>query len=139
MWAGLPFMSPNLDRGRPCSCFTAGPTTGTPGARVAPRDTLSRERVDLIAHDWGAWIGFILCLEHPQRFSHYLALNMYTPWPDPPSPRGIAVAARLWYQVALATPGLGEALIRRTSFVRRLITAGAVHEAWTGAGPGGVT
>ena len=94
-------------------------------------DALGLERVDLVAHDWGAWIGFILCLEHPQRFAHYLALNMCTPWPDPPSPRGITVLARLWYQVALATPILGQGLIRRTSFVRRLITAGAVHPAWT--------
>src|SRR5438309_1597769 len=92
-------------------------------------DALGLERVDLVAHDWGAWIGFILCLEHPQRFAHYLALNMYTPWPDPPSPRGITVLARLWYQVALATPILGQGLIRRSSFVRRLITAGAVHPA----------
>jgi pimeloyl-ACP methyl ester carboxylesterase len=94
-------------------------------------DALELERVDLIAHDWGAWIGFMLCLEHPERFAHYLALNIYTPWPDPPSLRAIAVIARLWYQVALATPILGQTLIRRTSFVRRLITAGAVHRAWS--------
>jgi pimeloyl-ACP methyl ester carboxylesterase len=94
-------------------------------------DALELDRVDLIAHDWGAWIGFILCLDHPQRFDHYLALNMYTPWPDPPSPKAIAVTARLWYQLALATPGLGQFLIQRTPFVRRLITAGAVHAPWT--------
>jgi pimeloyl-ACP methyl ester carboxylesterase len=94
-------------------------------------DELGLDRVDLIAHDWGAWIGFMLCLENPERFEHYLALNMYTPWPDPPSPRGIAVLARLWYQVALATPGLGQGLIRHTPFVRRLIAGGAVNPAWT--------
>ncbi len=94
-------------------------------------DAMKLERVDLIAHDWGAWVGFIMCLERPQRFAHYLALNMYTPWPEPPSPRGVAVLARLWYQVLIATPGVGAALIRRTRFVRRLITAGAVHPAWT--------
>jgi pimeloyl-ACP methyl ester carboxylesterase len=94
-------------------------------------DALALERVDLIAHDWGAWIGFMLCLQRPERFAHYLALNMYTPWPERPSPRGALVLARLWYQVALSAPGLGPALIARTSFVRRLITAGAVHpEAW---------
>ncbi|HTU77268.1 MAG TPA: alpha/beta hydrolase [Solirubrobacteraceae bacterium] len=91
-------------------------------------DALELDRVDLIAHDWGAWIGFILCLEQPQRFAHYLALNIYTPWPEPPSPRGLTVLARLWYQVLIATPGLGRRLIRETQFVRRLITAGAVHE-----------
>jgi pimeloyl-ACP methyl ester carboxylesterase len=96
-------------------------------------DELGLDRVDLIAHDWGAWIGFMLCLDHPERFGHYLALNMYTPWPDPPSPRAIGVMARLWYQVALATPGLGQVLVSRTPFVRRLITAGAAHAAWSDA------
>ena len=94
-------------------------------------DALELDRVDLLAHDWGAWIGFILCLDQPQRFDHYLGLNIYTPWPEPPSPKAIAVTARLWYQVALATPGLGQLLIQRTPFVRRLITAGAVHAAWS--------
>ena len=94
-------------------------------------DTLELDRVDLVAHDWGAWIGFMLCLDHPQRFNHYLALNIYTPWPDPPSPKAIGGIARLWYQVALATPGLGRSLIQHTPFVRQLITAGAVHPSWT--------
>jgi pimeloyl-ACP methyl ester carboxylesterase len=96
-------------------------------------DAIGLDRVDLIAHDWGAWVGFILCLEHPARFDHYLALNMYTPWPERPSPRAITVMARLWYQVAIATPGLGQYLIRHTGFVRRVITAGAVSDAWTEA------
>ncbi len=96
-------------------------------------DALELERVDLIAHDWGAWIGFMLCLEHPERFAHYLALNMYTPWPDPPSLRGVGVLARLWYQLVIATPGLGSTLIRRTPLVRRMILAGAVHRAWSEA------
>jgi pimeloyl-ACP methyl ester carboxylesterase len=94
-------------------------------------DALELERVDLIAHDWGAWAGFLLCLDHPERVRRYLALNMITPWPDPPSPRGLLGLGRLWYQAVIATPGLGRALIRHTSFVRRLITAGAVHpDAW---------
>jgi pimeloyl-ACP methyl ester carboxylesterase len=101
------------------------------GDVLAVLDALELDRVELIAHDWGAWIGFLLCLEHPERFEHYLALNMYTPWPDPPSARAIGVMARLWYQLAIATPGLGQGLIRHTPFVRRLITAGAVHEAWS--------
>src|SRR6202022_758481 len=63
---------------------------------VALLDALGLESVDLIAHDWGAWIGFILCLEHPERFEHYLALNMYTPWPEAPSLRAFPRLARLW-------------------------------------------
>jgi pimeloyl-ACP methyl ester carboxylesterase len=98
---------------------------------LALLDALELDRVDLIAHDWGAWVGFLLCLDHPDRISHYLALNMVTPWPDPPSAGAALGLVRLWYQAALATPGLGRALIEHTDFVRRLITAGAVHrDAW---------
>jgi pimeloyl-ACP methyl ester carboxylesterase len=98
---------------------------------LALLDALELERVDLIAHDWGAWIGFLLCLEHPERFAHYVALNMYSPWPDPPSPAGAMSVLRLWYQVALATPGLGHLMLSRGDFVRRVIRAGAVHpDAW---------
>ncbi len=95
-------------------------------------DALELDRVDLIAHDWGAWAGFILALDHPDRFGHYVALNMYAPWPLPPSPGGLVGIWRLWYQAALASPGLGRFLIRRTGFVKRMITTGAVHpDAWT--------
>jgi pimeloyl-ACP methyl ester carboxylesterase len=100
---------------------------------LALLDAMELERVDMIAHDWGAWIGFILCLGHPERFEHYLALNMYTPWPEAPSLRAFPRLARLWYQVAIAAPLFGQALIERTGFVKRLITAGAVHDAWTDA------
>jgi pimeloyl-ACP methyl ester carboxylesterase len=97
-------------------------------------DALELERVDLVAHDWGAWVGFLACLERPERIRRYLALNIYAPWPEPPSLRGALGVLRLWYQVALSTPGLGPGLIRRTDFVKRIITAGAVHpEAWTDA------
>jgi pimeloyl-ACP methyl ester carboxylesterase len=99
---------------------------------LAILDELGLEQVDLVAHDWGAWIGFLLCLDHPGRIRRYLALNMYPPWPDPPSPRAALGLWRLWYQVALATPGLGDALIRHTDFVSRVITTGAVHpDAWS--------
>ena len=45
-------------------------------------DALGIERADLVAHDWGAWAGFLACLGHPDRFRSYLALNMYPPWPE---------------------------------------------------------
>jgi pimeloyl-ACP methyl ester carboxylesterase len=94
-------------------------------------DALELDRVDLIAHDWGAWIGFILCLDHPERFDHYLALNIVTPWPEPPSLQGLKVLTRLWYQAVIATPVVGQRLIRGRSFIRRVITTGAVHDAWS--------
>ncbi len=96
-------------------------------------DAMELDRVDLIAHDWGAWIGFILCLDHPERFAHYLPLNIVTPWPEPPSLKGLKALVRLWYQAAIATPGLGQRIVRSESFVRRVITTGAVHDVWSRA------
>ena len=99
---------------------------------VALLDALEIERADLIAHDWGAWAGFLACLAYPERFSHYLALNMYSPWPAPPSPRGVVSLVRLWYQALLGTPGLGRFVIRHTSFVKTLISTGVVQpDVWT--------
>jgi pimeloyl-ACP methyl ester carboxylesterase len=99
---------------------------------LALLDALELDQVDLIAHDWGAWAGFLLCLDHPERIRRYVALNMITPWPDPPAPRALLDLLRLWYQVVIATPGLVHVLLRRTDFVRRIITSGAVHpDAWT--------
>jgi pimeloyl-ACP methyl ester carboxylesterase len=101
---------------------------------LALLDALELERVDLVAHDWGAWGGFLLCLDHPERIAHYVALNIYPPWPDRPSPGAALGLWRLWYQAALATPGLGGALLRHTDFVKRVIATGAVHpEAWSAA------
>ena len=90
-------------------------------------DALELESVDLVAHDWGAWAGFLLALDHPRRIRRYLALNMYPPVAPPPSPRVAFALARLWYQAALATPGLGRALIRRTDFVQRVLTTARVQ------------
>jgi pimeloyl-ACP methyl ester carboxylesterase len=99
---------------------------------VAILDALELQRVDLLAHDWGAWIGFMLALDHPERIRRYLALNIYPPWPEPPSAGALLGLWRLLYQVAISAPGLGSALLRRTDFVRRLIRAGAVHrDAWS--------
>ncbi len=95
---------------------------------IAILDALGLERVDLLAHDWGAWVGFLLGLDHPERIAHYLALNIYPPWPDPPTPSAALGLARLWYQAALATPGLGQRLIRHPDFVRRLIMAVELRE-----------
>jgi pimeloyl-ACP methyl ester carboxylesterase len=83
---------------------------------LALLDALGLERVTFAGHDWGAYIGFMLALEHPQRIESFLALNVIPPWPsrDP----GIGLDAwRLAYMPLLATPQLGRvagrALARR--------------------------
>jgi pimeloyl-ACP methyl ester carboxylesterase len=101
---------------------------------LALLDVLEIEQIDLIGHDWGAWVGYRLCLEHPERIRRYLALNIVTPWPDPPSARAALGLWRLLYQLAISTPRLGSWLISSTDLVKRMIAAGAYHRGvWTNA------
>jgi pimeloyl-ACP methyl ester carboxylesterase len=47
---------------------------------LALLDALGLDRVLLVAHDWGGYIGFLMILRAPERFDGYLALNMGYPW-----------------------------------------------------------
>ena len=99
---------------------------------LALLDELGIGQVDLVAHDWGAWVGFLLALQHPERIAHYLALAIVPPWPDPPAPREALQLWRVAYQVVLATPGVGTTLLERSNLVTRAIPGGAARpDAWT--------
>lgn len=47
---------------------------------LALLDALGLDRVLLVAHDWGAFVGYLMVLRAPERFAGYLALNMGYPW-----------------------------------------------------------
>ena len=90
-------------------------------------DALEIERVDLVGHDWGGWIGFLLALRAPDRIGHFLALNIVHPWPT--LGRGWRRLPRFTYQGLIAAPWLGYALHRRHTFVRRVLLGGAESRA----------
>lgn len=96
---------------------------------LAVLDALGLERVKLVGHDWGAWLGFLLCLRAPQRFERYLALNILPPWV---SARAMAPHLwRFWYQWMILTPGVGYRLHRSGKFVPKvLVGASTVREPW---------
>lgn len=84
-------------------------------------DALGLDRVRLAGHDWGGWIGFLLCLRNPERVDRYLALNIPPPWGEI-SARGALDLWRFWYQVVMAAPGLGSRLLEdRPHFFKRLL------------------
>lgn len=96
---------------------------------LAVLDELGLERVKLIGHDWGGWIGFLLCLREPQRFERFLALGVAPPWPSPGS--GLPQVWRFAYMPVVGAPGIGAALHRRGSFVPRVLVAGStVRDNW---------
>ncbi|HEX3325012.1 MAG TPA: alpha/beta hydrolase [Solirubrobacterales bacterium] len=101
---------------------------------LALLDELGVESVELIGHDWGAYVGFLLCLQAPERIRHYLALGVAHPWfvPPKPSPR---VLQRLAYQLILATPGLGSGVLQHIpGFVKLAIRRGSYPDSrWSEA------
>jgi pimeloyl-ACP methyl ester carboxylesterase len=99
---------------------------------LAVLDELGLERVKLVGHDWGGWIGFLLCLREPERFERYLALNILPPWT---SMRAMAPHLwRFWYQWLILAPGIGYRLHRSGKFVPKVLAGGSVRrEAWDDA------
>jgi pimeloyl-ACP methyl ester carboxylesterase len=79
---------------------------------LALMDAMGLERVRLVGHDWGGWVGYLLCLREPDRFERHLVLNIV-----PPLIERSFVAVRsgrhLWYQLVLAAPLLGRYTARR--------------------------
>jgi pimeloyl-ACP methyl ester carboxylesterase len=96
---------------------------------LAVLDELGLERVKLVGHDWGGWIGFLLALKAPQRFDRYLALNILHPWVT------LGQMAphlwRFWYQWLIAAPGIGYRLHRGGRFIPRILVEGSSRkEVW---------
>jgi pimeloyl-ACP methyl ester carboxylesterase len=52
---------------------------------VALLDALGLDKVLLVGHDWGAFVGYLMLLRAPERFDGYLALNMAHVWLTPRS------------------------------------------------------
>jgi pimeloyl-ACP methyl ester carboxylesterase len=99
---------------------------------LAVLDALGIERVKLVGHDWGAWVGFLLALRAPERIDRYLALNILPPWT---SMRAMAPHMwRFWYQWMILTPGVGYRLHASGKFVPKVLAGGSVRrEVWDDA------
>lgn len=91
---------------------------------LALLDALGIDRVVLIGHDWGGWIGHLLALRAPERIAGLLALNIAHPWQSPSG-----MWRHLWrfaYQPVIAFAGVP--LHRHTGLVRKLLVHSGVAE-----------
>jgi pimeloyl-ACP methyl ester carboxylesterase len=106
-----------------------GYDTGTRVADVlAVMDALGVGRARVIAHEFGAWTAFMLCLRAPERVSHLLALNVVHPWPL--HRRLLPQAWRYWYTSPLEAPLLGRFVLRHMpGFTRLLLRKGVADPA----------
>ena len=89
---------------------------------VALLDALGIPRAHVIGHDWGGWAALLVALGHPERVRTLMSISMLHPW----QPTGLALR-NIWrfaYQLPLATPWLGEKLVRTEGFIRKVIGSG---------------
>ena len=101
---------------------------------LALLDAEEIESAAIVGHDWGGWIACLLALEHPDRVRRFVSLDAPPPWASHVSlarlPRQLLFGA---YQAVIASPVLGEQLLRRSPRpVRAFIRAGSGPGAgWT--------
>ncbi len=76
---------------------------------IALLDALGLEQVDVVGHDWGGYVAFLLALDHPDRIRRLVISNTGHPLGGR-DPRVAMELWRFWYQLAIAG---GLALRRR--------------------------
>jgi pimeloyl-ACP methyl ester carboxylesterase len=97
---------------------------------IALLDVLQIERVRLVGHDWGGWIGFLLCLRRPDLVDRYLALNIIHPFQR--ADARLLQLWRFWYQWVIASPFIGKWVIQnRPGIVGRMMASGTVNKVWS--------
>lgn len=91
------------------------------GDVVALLDTLGIDKVRLVAHDWGAVIGWQVVLLHPQRIDRYVALSVGHPAAY--ASGGLMQKIRGYYVVFFQLRGLAEFMLRLGDWAMfRLVT-----------------
>ena len=74
---------------------------------VGVLDALGLDAVNLVGHDWGGVVGFIVCVEHPERVRRFVPMNTGHLWPRTGVMGVLKTLPGLAYQVLLASPGIG--------------------------------
>jgi pimeloyl-ACP methyl ester carboxylesterase len=87
---------------------------------------LGVERIRFVGHDWGALIGFLLCLRPEHPVERLVAMSALPPWP-PPGGVDPKRLARLAYQLPIAAPAPGAL---KTWAAYRLLRAGRWRAEW---------
>jgi pimeloyl-ACP methyl ester carboxylesterase len=62
-------------------------------------------RISLVGHDWGCWVGWLLCLRRPDLLDRAVLLSAPPPFPpDRIDPAALGRVGRLAYQLPIAAP-----------------------------------
>ena len=80
-------------------------------------------RANLVGHDWGGVVGFLVCLNHADRVERYVPMNTGHVWPKlalKGVPKQLGAVA---YQGLLASPFLGRRITASPAIVSRVVGA----------------
>jgi pimeloyl-ACP methyl ester carboxylesterase len=91
---------------------------------VACLDALGLDRVRLVGHDWGAYVGYLTALAAPGRIEAYQAFSIVPPFAVPPSLEAAKALPGFVYQPIVAAPGLGARIMRGGRFTKLLLQLG---------------
>ncbi|MES2900651.1 MAG: alpha/beta fold hydrolase [Pseudomonadota bacterium] len=72
-------------------------------------DALAIDKLYLVGHDWGAIIGWQLCMFSPERIERFAALSVGHP--NAYAAAGLAQKLKAWYAVLFQLPGIAEAMV----------------------------
>jgi len=75
-------------------------------------DALGVARVQLVAHDWGAAVGWRLAAEHPDRVERYAAVSVGAPG----GPTTIEQREKSWYIAFFRQPGVAEEQLQQKNW-----------------------
>jgi pimeloyl-ACP methyl ester carboxylesterase len=81
---------------------------------VALLDRLSIDKVQLVAHDWGAVIGWAFVIAHPERVERYVAISVGHPTAY--ARAGLMQKLKAWYILVIQLRGFAEWLFSRDGF-----------------------
>jgi pimeloyl-ACP methyl ester carboxylesterase len=104
------------------------------GDVIALLDALELERVRLVGHDWGGFVGFLVALRAPERVSELLALSIIHPWAGVSLSRLARQLPRLpllVYQPVVATPILGPLAQQLPPFYDAIFGASGGGRIWS--------
>ena len=100
---------------------------GTPNLAedvIAVLDALGIGAATIVGHDWGAWVGFVAAVRHPERVRALVSVNMTHLWPV--HRRMLPNLWRMWHTAFIEHPPIGRLVLRHTGF------AGFLLRHWSG-------
>ncbi|MFI5733039.1 alpha/beta fold hydrolase [Kribbella sp. NPDC051587] len=97
---------------------------------MALLDELGIGEVDLVGHDWGAWLAFRIGLDAPRRVRRLVAISEISPWPL--QRRLVPRLWRMWVTAIFEVPFLGRVLGANNRVISWFLTRDARNRSiWT--------